>query len=174
MEQEEIRDLLAAWIVMGLAFGHLLGGFTVEAIGIAIATVGVGFLLHELAHRVVAKNFGLTAKFKADYKMLGLAFFLSFGGFIFAAPGAVYTYGNRTGKQQMLISVAGPITNIILAVLFFMVPGTLGDYGFQINAWLAIFNMVPFGGLDGESVFKYSKPIWLMVTVVAVALFLFL
>ena len=174
MDQEEIRDLGVAWIVLSLAFGNLLGGLNLESVSIAFLTVGIGFLLHELAHRVVARNFGLGARFEADYKMLGFAFLLSFAGFIFAAPGAVYTYGQRTGKQQMLISVAGPITNIILALIFAAVPGAIGNYGQNINIWLAVFNMIPIGGLDGESVLKYSKPVYASVTVVAVLLFLLL
>jgi Zn-dependent protease len=85
---------------------------------------------------------------------------MSFVGFIFAAPGAVYTYGNRNQRQQMLISVAGPITNIVLALIFYVVPGQVGSYGFQINAWLALFNMIPAGGLDGESVYRYNKMVF--------------
>lgn len=174
MDLKEIRDLAAAWIVLSLAFSNLLGGLNIRSFGLAFATVGVGFLLHELAHRVVARNFGLGAKFEADYSMLAFAFFLSFAGFIFAAPGAVYTYGQRTGREQMLISVAGPVTNVILALLFFFVPGTLGNYGQNINIWLALFNMIPFGGLDGQSVLKQSKPVYGLVTVTSIALFLFL
>ena len=52
--------------------------------------------------------------------MLVLAILMSFFGFIFAAPGAVvikasYIHPSKNGK----ISLAGPLTNIILALLFF-------------------------------------------------------
>lgn len=174
MDMREMRDLGAAWLVLGLAFANLIDGLTLRPVGIALATVGIGFLLHELAHRVVARNFGLSAVFRADYQMLGLAFLLSFAGFIFAAPGAVYTSGGRSGRQQMLISVAGPVINIVLALMFLVVPGVVGSYGFRINAWLALFNMIPFGGLDGQSVLRNNKPVYAVVTVVAAVLVLVL
>lgn len=173
MDGREIIDLVAAWIVLSLAFGNLLSGLAVESFLIAFGTVGVGFLLHELAHRLVARKFGLGARFEADYSMLGLALLLSFAGFIFAAPGAVYTRGPRNARQQTMISVSGPITNIVLAAAFFFVPGVIGEYGFQINSWLALFNMIPFGGLDGESILRNNKVLYAVVAGVA-AVFTFL
>lgn len=170
METVEIRDLLAAWAVLGLAFANLLGGLSLSPVLIALGTVGVGFLLHELAHRAVARKFDLRARFEANYQLLGAAFLMSFFGFILAAPGAVYTIGQRSNYQQMLISVAGPVTNILLAAVFYFIPGQLGIYGFEINAWLALFNMIPFAGLDGESVYRYDKVVFTAVTGIAAAL----
>lgn len=176
MDIRELVDLVAAWLILGVAFANLLSAqlFSVRAIEVALLTAGIGFLLHELAHRAVARNFGLHARFQAFYRMLAFAFALSFFGFIFAAPGAVYTTGNRTDREQMLISVAGPVTNIVLAFAFLFVPGIIGQYGFRINAWLALFNMIPFGGLDGQSVYRYSQPVFFLVGgVAAVLVFLF-
>ncbi len=160
MKFEEKRDLLLAWIILGVAFANLLGGLRLESVIVALFTAGLGFLLHELAHKVVAQQYGLNAEFIADYKMLALALFASFAGFIFAAPGAVYTRGQRTIKQQLWITAAGPITNIVLAVVFFFVPGTVGSYGQTINAWLALFNLIPFGPLDGKKILDASKPVF--------------
>jgi Zn-dependent protease len=171
MRNTEIRDLIAAWIALSLAFANLLGGISnIESVVLAFFTAGLGFALHEIAHKIVAIRHGLNAEFQADYEMLGLAIAFSFLGFIFAAPGAVYTRGARNPKQQFQISFAGPVTNVVLALLFFLVPGQLGAYGFEINAWLALFNMIPFGGLDGESVLSYSKPIYAGFVVLAGAL----
>lgn len=174
MDFLEIRDLLVAWLVLGLAFANLLGGLALSPVIVSLATVGIGFLLHELAHRAVARNFGLGARFEANYSFLGLAFLMSFFGFIFAAPGAVYTSGSRTEGQQVAISVAGPVTNVLLAAVFFFVPGQLGAYGFSINSWLALFNMIPFAGLDGESVYRYNQPLYFLVVGVSIVLVFFL
>lgn len=160
MKFQEKRDLVLAWIILGIAFANLLGGLGLESVSIALVTAGLGFLLHELAHKLVAQNFGLKAEFIADYRMLALAFFASFAGFIFAAPGAVFSRGQRNKIQQLYITAAGPLTNIVLAMVFLVVPGTVGDYGKSINAWLALFNMIPFGGLDGEQVLEVSKPVF--------------
>lgn len=168
MKFEEKRDLLLAWIILGVAFANLLGGLRLESVIVALFTAGLGFLLHELAHKVVAQQYGLNAEFIADYKMLALALFASFAGFIFAAPGAVYTRGQRTIKQQLWITAAGPITNIVLAVVFFFVPGTVGSYGQTINAWLALFNMIPFGPLDGKKILDASKPVFAALIIASI------
>lgn len=172
MNSKELRDLIAAWVALSFAFGNLLGGLEPFSMAVAAATAGTGFLLHELAHRLVARKFGLPAHFEADYPMLFFAIMASFAGFIFAAPGAVISRGARSPRTQALISAAGPATNAGLALVFLAVPGTLGSYGFTINAWLALFNMIPFGGLDGQSVLKYSKPMFaIMVGVSAFLVF---
>lgn len=157
MRKREILDLAAAWFALSLAFGNLLGGLTPISVGIAAGTAGLGFFLHELAHRVVARRYGLSAVFQADYGMLFFAVLGSFAGFVFAAPGAVVTRGRRTLEQQKWISAAGPATNILLASGFSVVPGLVGNYGFRINAFLALFNMIPFGNIDGRKILEGGK-----------------
>lgn len=166
MKKVEIRDLLAAWLALSIAFANLYG-LSIETGVMSLLTVGGGFLLHELAHRAAARNYGLAAEFQADYRWLGMAVLFSFAGFIFAAPGAVVTRGSRNSRQQMIISAVGPLTNIVIAGLFFFVPGSIGSFGFSINAWLALFNMLPFGGLDGQKVLEYSKVIYAAITLIA-------
>jgi len=172
MKFEEKRDLLAAWTILGLAFANILGGLSLSSVIVALLTAGLGFLLHELAHKIVAQNYGLNAEFIADYKMLAVAFFGSFAGIIFAAPGAVYTRGVRTREQQLWITSAGPVTNILLAVLFLAVPGQIGSYGNTINTWLALFNLIPFGPIDGKKILEVSKPVYLVLVIVSISLFI--
>lgn len=160
MKFREIRDLLAAWIVLGVAFANLYQALTPAFLLISMLTAGIGFLLHELAHKVVAMRFGFPAEFRADYQMLGVAFLTSFLGLLFAAPGAVMVRGLRDRRKDALVSLAGPATNIVLALGFTAVPGVMGSYGTSINSWLALFNMIPAGGLDGESVYRYSRPLY--------------
>ncbi|WGI17184.1 hypothetical protein [Methanonatronarchaeum sp. AMET-Sl] len=166
----EFWDLLIAWIVLGLAFANLLGGLNSISILIALFTAGIGFLVHEIAHKLVASRFGLQAFFKADISFLVFAFVLSFIGFIFAAPGAVYTKGSRTSKQQMYISLSGPLSNLGLATFFLFIPGLVGAYGQYINAWLALFNMIPFAGLDGEEIYRENKVVFAAVVLLAIYL----
>ncbi len=175
---KELLDLAIAWVVLSVAFALLLEpvhrGFGTPAgfaamTGLSLVTVGVAFLCHELAHKVVAIRFGQIAEFRADYQMLFLAIMSALIGFLFAAPGAVYHRGRITARENGLISVAGPVTNIGLAGLFFpvLVVGQslsapaivvqIGHMGVLINLFLAAFNMVPFGPLDGKSVLEWSK-----------------
>lgn len=98
---------------------------------------------------------------------------------IFAAPGAVVISGMVTRKENGYISVAGPATNYLLGLIFF---GLLYLYpawshifsiGFQVNMWLGLFNLIPFGPLDGLKVFHGNKALWGAMVLVGVV-FVFL
>src|SRR3989344_1536941 len=112
----EKKELIKAWLAISIAFGIVLKGTNLGFIQnfiLAALTVGVGFLLHELAHKVVAQRYRCWAEFRAFDQMLILAVLMSFFGFVFAAPGAVFIKGFVTKEKNGKISVAGPITNII-------------------------------------------------------------
>ncbi|MFC7077151.1 site-2 protease family protein [Haloarcula halophila] len=196
--RQELRDLFVAWLALGLAFTLLLeprltdallgtaGGVSVGVVTltlvVSLLTVGVAFLLHELAHKVVAIRFGQVAAFKADYRMLGFAIVGALVGFLFAAPGAVVHRGRITPKENGLIALAGPVTNIGLAVVFLVpylsfaasgVGGFLWDLasrGLQINLLLAGFNMIPFGPLDGRKVREWNTGVFVAVAVPSILL----
>ncbi len=64
-------------------------------------------------------------------------------------------------------SIAGPVTNIVLALLFLsfvqIVQGPIlfvFTFGLLINSFIALFNLIPFGILDGFKVFFWNKGIW--------------
>ena len=177
----EIVDILKAWLALSLAFtfiyagASVLGGeiervFSVDFIRIFVIsmfTAGFGFLLHELAHKFVAQHYGCAAEFRAWDQLLYLAVGLAvFIGFIFAAPGAVMISGMITRKENGIISAAGPATNYILAMLFlgllYILPQWANVFatGFSINIWLGLFNLIPFGPLDGRKVFDWNKVVW--------------
>lgn len=170
----EINDLVKAWLLVSLAFTLLLNGFsfgvgTVMILLIAAVTVGTGFLLHELAHKLVAQHYHCWAEFRADNTMLLFALFSSLLGFLFAAPGAVMIYGPHiTPRQNGIISAVGPLTNYLFALFFlallYIVPTPFlqatGEYGFMINSWIGVFNMIPFMNFDGAKIFKWNYFIW--------------
>ncbi len=170
----ELHELLKAWFFVSLAFTILLNGFsfgvgTVLIFIIASTTVGTGFLLHELMHKLVAQHYHCWAEFRADNMMLLFAVFSSFMGFLFAAPGAVMIYGPHiTPRQNGIISAVGPLTNYLFALFFLVILGMFSHpfilatakYGFLINSWLGIFNMIPFMNFDGEKIFKWNYFVW--------------
>ncbi len=166
----EVWNLLKAWTAISLAFAILLNrGFALNqqfliVLVTAAFTVGVGFLLHEMGHKIVAQHYGLFAEFRSFDPMLLLAIFFSFFGFILAAPGAVMINGRVSVEQNGKISLAGPLVNLVLALLFFAALQAKNLYalrvGLAINAVLAIFNLLPFGNFDGKKLFVWSKEAW--------------
>ena len=178
--EAEIKDILKAWIAISFAFGILLSSslFSLdfyEKFMIASLTVGIGFLLHELGHKIVAQKYGCFAEFRSFDAMLVLAVAMSFFGFVFAAPGAVMISG-RVGKTKNgLISAAGPIVNILLALVFLALFFTQTQnfikeaayYGFVVNSWLALFNMIPFGLFDGSKILRWNKLAYASIVVFA-------
>tara|TARA_Y100000310_G_scaffold341299_1_gene440024 strand:- start:4497 stop:5114 length:618 start_codon:yes stop_codon:yes gene_type:complete len=192
--QHELIDLTKAWIAISVAFTVVLmvrgGGATFlgtsSVVIVAIATfilsavtVGTGFLLHEAAHKYYAQKYGHFAEFVASDQMLLLALLMSPLGFIIALPGAVMISGMITRKQYGIISIAGPITNFVIAVgfliLFFTIPypfvRDIATYGYFINTWLGLFNLIPVWEFDGKKILAWSKQYYFIT--LAVGLFLF-
>lgn len=190
----ELKDLLLSLAALVVAFSVLIGGRRIpglEMIPIIALGVGTGFLLHEMAHKFVALHFGYMAEYRANMTGLLLAVVLSFAGFIFAAPGAVMIskprlpaefysqdpwgqaeLAKQLKNESLWISLAGPLTNILLSAAFFILllispPGGIasraGSFGLMINLTLAAFNLLPFGPLDGKKVFESNRIVWLIV-----------
>jgi len=201
----EIRDIIIAWAGLGFAFflaidgvGNILSGVggkiicdtssgvclaLWQIIAIALATVGSGFVLHELSHKFVAQRYGYWAEFRMWPMGLVLALVTSLIGWIFAAPGATYISGtNITREENGKISLAGPLTNVAVAAIFLPVwllsnslfTFFLGFEGMYINIFLALFNLLPIMPLDGAKVFGWSKARWAAVFLPLAAVFLLL
>lgn len=187
----ETKDLSIAIIVITLLFAYLYSngafGMMIYLIPISLVTIGLSFILHELGHKYVAQKYGFFAEFRKWNTGLLIAIITGLFGFIFLAPGAVYI-GSYTGiitdEENGKISIAGPIVNIILAVIFllieislkpfFLLSSPLSTYlmitamiGFHINSFLALFNLLPIPMLDGSKVMKWNLPLWIVSIVVA-------
>ena len=145
------------------------------------AAIGPAFLLHEIAHKIVARKYGCWAEFRASPSGLkwGVIIAAAFG-FVFMAPGAVMVAGQTTKAQFGKIAIAGPLVNVALWV-FGVGMVLLNDWSPFIdrflgiwlmgNAVLAAFNMLPFGPLDGKKIKAWSDPIfWVsFVTILSIA-----
>ena len=182
--EREIKDLLKAWVAISIAFAIvIIGGlrFSLDFFAIFIIsglTVGVGFLVHELAHKVTAQKYGCFAEFRSFDQMLFLAVLMSFFGFVFAAPGAVMISGPVGVRRNGKISAAGPLANLVLAFIFLSIMinfgvNTLSKYGFLINTWLALFNMIPLGNFDGKKILVWNKKVYgIMIAIAVVFMFM--
>ena len=104
MRAKEFRDIVISALVLGLAFGIALsGGFRafqqpsilVLVIGMALVAVSVGFVFHEMGHRLIARRFGYFAEYSMWPMGLMIASGFSLFGFVFAAPGAFVFFCHR-------------------------------------------------------------------------------
>jgi Zn-dependent protease len=179
----EIRDILISLFVISLAFAYIFSGrdlnTTISLFKYMVVVVGFGFVLHELAHKFTAIRYGYWAEYKMWSQGLILALITAYFGFVFAAPGAVYIHGyNIKPSENGKISLAGPVINIILAVLFLMSMPLASQHGIlniailgaTINSFLAVFNLIPLVVLDGAKVFKWNPLVWIATMVLALIL----
>lgn len=140
-------------------------------------------ILHEIAHGYVADRLGdptarLAGRLTLDPRkhidpMMSIIFpallILSGSPVIFGAakPVPVDEFNLKEGRKDMaLVALAGPLTNIIIAVIAsffirFLGLSPLTSIFFlimQINLLLAIFNLLPIPPLDGSKVFSMLLP----------------
>ena len=199
MVSHEVRDIIISALALALAFAIALnGGFSrifsaqiLEYFILSLFTVSVAFILHELAHRFVARKYKHYAEFKRWNTGLGMALLFSLFGFVFAAPGAVVIHQKSdmwgriiplSPRKYGIISLAGPATNVILAAVFYIIGvimpsgiiSTISSFGITVNIWLAVFNMLPIPPLDGSKIIRWDAKIWLASFIVMLALLIFL
>jgi len=138
------------------------------------------FILHEFAHKLVAQHYGLWAEFRLTWFGAVLTLLSMISPFKIVSPGAVMISGSMSKETVGKTAFAGPLTNIALSVMFllFMVyPQELLSYiasiEVAINAWVALFNLIPFGIMDGWKIFGWNKTVWAMAFAVSLGLTIF-
>ena len=132
---------------------------------------------HEFAHAWMASKCGdntaarmgrLTLNPMAHLDVMGSLMIL-FVGFGWAKPVPVDSRNLRDPRKDMMkVAAAGPLSNLLLAMLAGMAWRLLGGIDFlldtnfpvlifyftQINIALAVFNLIPVSPLDGSQIFS--------------------
>jgi len=163
-------------------------GLSIPTILSRILTLVIAFTFHEFAHAFVADRFGdttprsngrLTLNPLAHLDILG-SIMLLFAGFGWAKPVPVNPYAiqKRNSAGLMWVSLAGPLSNLLLAIvaalpfrfgwvafdfssssnaIFPSLPNFLIDF-IVINLSLLLFNFIPIAPLDGDKIAEYFFP----------------
>ena len=186
----ELQHILISLLVLTVAFAFALApnppfaflSSVVSNIPLAFIAIFTAFFCHEIAHKYMGQKYGYWSEFRMFPMGLLIALFLGvFAGFIFAAPGAVQIFGRPTQDETGKISVAGPLVNILISSIFLLIwlisSGIIAQVSFfvaYINAFLAMFNLIPFGPLDGWKIFTWKKEIWVILLITSLGTILFL
>lgn len=153
----------------------------------AAVTLVIAFTVHEFAHAWTADQLGddtpringrLTLNPLAHLDPIG-SLMLLVAGFGWAKPVPVnpYILQRRTPAGMMLVSAAGPFSNLVMAILaaipfkaglieptFFTTSRVLPSLSFVLslfilfNLFLLFFNLLPVFPLDGEKVLMHFLP----------------
>ena len=191
--KKELRDLVIAFIVLSFCFAISAAGLNtykiLSLLPIDMVGVGIGFILHEIGHKFMSMKYGYWAEFELWPLGLVIALATAFLGFVFAAPGSVNTYADKMTDEEIgKITIAGPTTNIGLALVFLVIGALIypfsetslighliyliGTVGFSVNSFLAAFNLMPLYSLDGTKVLKWNIGIWAVAFGIAVIMML--
>lgn len=143
--------LLIAWLGYGY---YRSGGSAAAALGITfILLLFLCVVLHEFGHAIAAKGYGINTP---DITLLPI--------------GGVARLERMPDKpmQELVVALAGPAVNVIIALCLFLVIGTRGHVDprtamrsgdllvnlFTINIWLVLFNLLPAFPMDGGRVLR--------------------
>jgi len=145
--------LLLAWIGW---IHHRAGGLTAAIDGIIyVCLIFLCVLLHEFGHALAARRYGIKTP---DITLLPI--------------GGVARLERMPDKpsEEMVVAVAGPIVNIVIAAALWLLMGltshlpdpdlmqatgiSLPARLFVVNVWLVIFNAIPAFPMDGGRVLR--------------------
>ena len=168
-----------------MLFSILRGASGIEIAILFLARLFVVFCtlpVHEYAHAFVADKLGdktarlsgrLTLNPMAHIDILG-AIMILFVGFGYAKPVPVNPRNFKNPKKEMAFTaLAGPFSNILMAVVFMLLSNVLSLFGSSlfvqafyvffsfaasINIGLAVFNLIPIPPLDGSRVLELLIP----------------
>lgn len=157
-----------------------LVGNSFNLLGVAVASIifSLGFILHELAHKYVAQGYGLWAEFRLNMTGLILTALSIVSPIKFIAPGAVMISGLADKDRIGRTALAGPVVNVIITVGLLILLPVLREtslylpalFGAEINAFLALFNLIPFAVFDGRKVYYWNRRYWATLFLVSLAL----
>jgi Zn-dependent protease len=182
--QTEIKHLtVGASLVMGVGASLFLSDFTLIMVTFLALMLTFSFLIHEMAHKIAAQRQGLWAEFRLT--LLGaLITLISIFSPLFKiiSPGAVMVAGVGDRETIGKTAFAGPLTNIMLATLFLVAsliimafdPRSIMSFATifvaWINSFIAVFNLIPFGVIDGYKIFRWNRIIWALSFSVSIML----
>jgi Zn-dependent protease len=183
----ELKHLaVGTLLVTGVGASLFMFYSSLTAAASLAAVLTFSFLIHEIAHKIAAQRLGLWAEFRLTTIGALITLISIFAPlFKIISPGAVMIAGLGDRETIGKTAFAGPLTNITLATLF-LIAGLISIitypnqvlvfiavFGAWINSFIAVFNLIPFGIMDGYKIFKWNKIMWASSFSVSIVLAIF-
>ncbi len=175
----ELKHLtLGTLLVLGVGLSFIQSEKLTIVVSLTIAFT-LSFLLHELAHKFSAQHFELWAEFRITLQgALITLISMLLPLFKIISPGAVMIAGPATKGTTGKIALSGPLTNVTLSTIFIIAAITFQNEFFwttavtvaAINAFIAFFNLIPFGVMDGLKIYWWNKKVWILAFFTSIAL----
>ena len=131
---------VAATSLVGLVRGD--ASDALSALALAVALFG-SVVLHELGHALAARRFGIRTAHITLYPFGGVA--------------AIERLPKRP-REEILVALAGPATNALLAFVFLPIGLLLGSVPIAVvgvlNVLMGLFNLLPAFPMDGGRVLR--------------------
>ncbi|WP_292425033.1 PKD domain-containing protein [Methanoregula sp.] len=180
----ELLVVEAAVIMVAVAF--LLAdraALTLQMVLIYILVGAFSVILHDSAHRYFANRYGHDT----DIQFWGLGTVIMFltawlygNAFAQSYRNIVERDENADETRELGIEmVAGPVISIILMLVFlFMVQfggvwAIAGGLGFTINLITAVYSLIPISTMDGSAIWKWNRPLFLVLFIPLIAFYFF-
>src|SRR5690606_41405996 len=82
-------------------------------------------------------------------------------------PASTAIYALSLHDALPILALIGPVTNLVMGFGFLFLSfvyhhsyGPYFDIGASFNGWIAMFNLIPMGVLDGQKIFDWNKLVW--------------
>jgi Zn-dependent protease len=191
MSPTELKHLIpAALLIIGIGFSIVFYnnyfnsnyftnvGWGWTEISIFAFLLTASFLIHEMAHKVTAQRHGLWAEFRLTKWGAVITLISVFTPLRLISPGAVMIAGPAKRDEVGKISIAGPAVNLSISLIMLAAASLTGSFPYYVlflwiasfNAFIAVFNLIPFGILDGQKIFNWNKVVWAVAFAASAAL----
>lgn len=125
-----------------ISYLFLIGLALIYDFGLLVFLVGISIVIHEYSHIAVAKKFGLEVESLTLHLI---------GGMVKVEP-------IKKPKQEFWVSLAGPVSNFVLAGIAFTLSFFVSHYIIEvfliINLSLGTFNLFPAFPMDGGRIVR--------------------
>ncbi len=193
--RDEVRDIVVSIIMCTIVFAYVRNFQNfLASIPATFIIVFFSFVLHEAAHKIWSKKYGVKVYYKAwPFGLIAGLIFMFIPPLKIIAPGYIEVYSERfakwkrkferyshyseiTIKEVGIIATLGPLVNMVFviagwgALAMFPQHDYLISLFIMVNSWLSVMHLIPAKPLDGAKIMTWKPWVWASMFIVSVTL----